>query len=489
MTLKTEAEKDRIDHLIDYMKGLIDKVLTSPPIANSVFALHSAMTSFGIPESIHPTADQLALCLTATVMTLTNYYFFMGKRHVIRRRLLDKDLQKAAEKVAELEEQILLLANEENASGFIPGKEIRIFMDGAFDMMHYGHMNAFRQGRSLGTHLVVGINSDESITKCKGAPVMNNQERLTAVEGCKFVDEVVPGCPYVMNPEYLDYVIKKYRIDYVVHGDDPCIVDGKDVYEAAKAAGKYQSIPRTEGVSTTDIVGRMLLMTKDHHQNNFSDPGKLASGTGTKDMIGNTSKFLTTSRMLRLFSAGVKAPEKGMRIVYVDGSWDMFHAGHISFLKKAKEQGDYLIVGVHNDNIVNEHEGSNMPIMNLHERVLSVLGCRFTDDVLIDAPFQITKEMIASLNISKVVRGSGALSNEGDEELRYGTCKRGGIYEQLESTCDFGINDIFERIQASQVFFQRKIEKKKLTEANYYEEKYSKNEHYKKENTDDKAKK
>ena len=95
---------------------------------------------------------------------------------------------------------------------------------------------------------------------------MNDQERLTAVEGCKFVDEVIPAVPYVMTAPYLDYVIKKYKVDYVVHGDDPCIVDGKDVYESAKKEGMYQSIPRTEGVSTTDIVGRMLLMTKDHHK-------------------------------------------------------------------------------------------------------------------------------------------------------------------------------------------------------------------------------
>ena len=51
----------------------------------------------------------------------------------------------------------------------------------------------------------------------------------------------------------------------MVHGDDPCIVDGKDVYESAQKSGKYLTIPRTEGISTTDIVGRMLLMTKSHH--------------------------------------------------------------------------------------------------------------------------------------------------------------------------------------------------------------------------------
>ena len=52
--------------------------------------------------------------------------------------------------------------------------------------------------------------------------------------------------------------------------------------------------------------------------------------------------------------------------------------------------GSYIIVGVHNDQVVNRQRGSNHPIMNLHERVLSVLGCKYVDDVLIDAPKIIT---------------------------------------------------------------------------------------------------
>ena len=78
---------------------------------------------------------------------------------------------------------------------------------------------------------------------------MSDDERLVTVQGCKFVDEVrrrcarrasrsawprrasraqvVPECPYVMNDEYLTMIFDKYKIDYVVHGDDPCIVDGK----------------------------------------------------------------------------------------------------------------------------------------------------------------------------------------------------------------------------------------------------------------------
>jgi ethanolamine-phosphate cytidylyltransferase len=238
-----------------------------------------------------------------------------------------------------------LLQPTTNANGGGQGnkKEIRIFMDGAFDLLHFGHMNAFRLARSLGTHLVVGVNSDESITKCKGAPLMNDQERLTMVSACKFVDEVLPGCPYIMSSQYLDWVIEKYKIDYVVHGDDPCIVDGKDVYAAAKAAGKFRNIPRTEGVSTTDIVGRMLLLTKEHHyhendeatRSNGAAPPSLQLGSAA--LGTQQSKFLTTSRIVQLFSASVKAPAKDMRVVYIDGAWDLFHPGHVSVLKTARE--------------------------------------------------------------------------------------------------------------------------------------------------------
>ena len=65
--------------------------------------------------------------------------------------------------------------------------------------------------------------------------------------------------------------------------------------------------------------------------------------------------------------------------------------------------GDYLIVGIHNDNVVNRRHGMNLPIMNLQERVLSVLGCKYVDDVLIDAPYIITQEMITFLRIHTVI--------------------------------------------------------------------------------------
>ncbi|KAL7553010.1 hypothetical protein ACHAWF_016260 [Thalassiosira exigua] len=384
-------------------------LVDAPSVSRCVGRINALLTWANVPEKSLLTNEEFVLSSTAVVATLVGYYVLFGKRHRRKRKRLAEELRVAQRQVHFLEENLMLAKREDilastptrpSRARSVPGvigvnsltsepRQIRIFMDGAFDIMHYGHMNAFRLGRSLGTYLIVGVNSDESIRRCKGPPLMNDNERLTMVEGCKFVDAVVPDCPYVMTSEYLDHIFEAHDVDYVVHGDDPCIVDGKDVYESAKRRGRYRSIPRTEGVSTTDIVGRMLLMTKDHHlrpvgrrkrgmsegslslnvsvskdegssdsDNEIFDEG---DGEGEDDVsvltaanyneslredpggdavvgvLGHRSKFLTTSAMLRQFSAGVKHPEEGVRVVYVDGAWDMFHCGHVEFLREASK--------------------------------------------------------------------------------------------------------------------------------------------------------
>lgn len=72
-------------------------------------------------------------------------------------------------------------------------KPVVVWVDGVFDMMHFGHANMLRQAKALGDKLIVGVNSDESVLKEKGfLPVMNETERVVAVQGCKWTDEVVP---------------------------------------------------------------------------------------------------------------------------------------------------------------------------------------------------------------------------------------------------------------------------------------------------------
>merc|ERR1711868_153005 len=131
-------------------------------------------------------------------------------------------------------------------------KEIRVWVDGCFDMVHFGHANFLRQASQLGTKLVVGVHSDEEIAKHKGPPVFSNEERYKITRGIKWVDEVVEDAPYVTTLETLD----KYNCDFCVHG--------VDTYHLVKANGRYKEVRRTAGVSTTDLVGRMLLATKTH---------------------------------------------------------------------------------------------------------------------------------------------------------------------------------------------------------------------------------
>ncbi len=72
----------------------------------------------------------------------------------------------------------------------------------------------------------------------------------------------------------------------------------------------------------------------------------------------------------------------------------MIHIGHIATLQKAKEQGDYLIVGLHDDDVISEKKGINFPILSLQERVLCVLATKCVDEVIIGAPWIITEKMM-----------------------------------------------------------------------------------------------
>lgn len=294
-------------------------------------------------------------------------------------------------------------------------RPIRVYMDGCFDMMHYGHANALRQAKALGDELVVGLIPDAEIMRNKGPPVMNEQERLVQVQAIKWVDEVMTGVPYDLTPEFLETLFTKHRIDYVVHGDDPCFLpDGTDAYAHAKSLGKFKVIKRTEGVSSTDIVGRMLMCTHNRLMHRDSGPAQRLtrefSGKGSKDTDETggavpVSRFMPTSRRIVQFSSGRSAPPDA-RIVYVDGAWDLFHVGHIKMLQDARKHGDFLLVGVHCDDDVSARRGPHLPIMNLHERALSVLACKYVDEVIIGAPLHITDDLLRTFNISVVVRGS-----------------------------------------------------------------------------------
>ncbi len=132
-------------------------------------------------------------------------------------------------------------------------------------------------------------------------------------------------------------------------------------------------------------------------------------------------------------------------------------------------------MGIHSDAVVNKRRGMNLPLLNLHERVLSVLGCRFVDDVLIDAPYQITREMISSLNLCEVIHGTNSdyMDDLEDQAIRYKYAKEAGIFSVIESPSSFQLENIVKRIHKNQDTFQAKFERKMKAESDFYQQKYS----------------
>jgi len=100
-------------------------------------------------------------------------------------------------------------------------------------------------------YLIVGVTGDQETHMRKGLTVLSGAERAETVRHCKWVDEVIENCPWIVTPEFLD----EHRIDYVAHDDLPYSADeGDDIYKPIKEAGKFLVTQRTEGVSTTGII-------------------------------------------------------------------------------------------------------------------------------------------------------------------------------------------------------------------------------------------
>ena len=306
---------------------------------------------------------------------------------------------------------------------------------------------------------------------------MNEKERYAAVRACKWVDEIVEDAPYVTELASLD----EYNIDFCVHGEDITTDEnGRDCYSDVKEAGRFQLIKRTDGVSTTDLVGRMLLMTKNHlpasvRSNTHpkvdpTDTSHIAVASESSPYTG-VSTFLASTRRISQFAAGNRAPRQDDVIVYVDGSFDLFNFAHIEALRIAKSYGTFLIVGVHDDAIVNQTKGGNLPILNLQERVLSVLQCGYVDEVITGAPWEITKSMVDTLHISYVVSGS-VCDYPNTMNAPYAIPKELGIFKQFDSPHpNTTTSSIIDRILTHrQRFIERNREKQK-SEIEYLKQK------------------
>lgn len=94
-----------------------------------------------------------------------------------------------------------------------------------------------------------------------------------------------------------------------------------------------------------------------------------------------------------------------MKKVYTGGTFDLFHRGHVNFLKQCKEIGDYIVVSLNTDDFIYRYKGK-YPIMNYEERRDVLLGCRYVDEVIPNTDGEDSKPAILTINPKFVIIGS-----------------------------------------------------------------------------------
>lgn len=323
----------------------------------------------------------------------------------------------------------------------------RVYCDGCFDLVHFGHYNFIRQAAELGNELYAGVHNDEEILANKGPVVFTLAERMEMIKACKWVTQAIPDSPYTVTLDWMD----KFDCEVCVHGDDIALnADGVDCHEPIIKSGRFVTVPRTKAISTTNIIGRMLRLPKSELPDGF-DVSLVSDIAGDKTTLHT---YIPTTHRIAQF-ASPKGPQRGQKVVYCDGTFDLLHPGHVSFLRKAKELGDYLVVGVHGEQTTESMECSGMPILTLQERVLNVLAMKYVDDVIIGAPYIITKELMEQIEPAIVVEGS--CPTRANEHDAFRVPKQLGIFKHIESEYqEFTAKSVVHRVLNNYAAFKNR---------------------------------
>jgi D-beta-D-heptose 7-phosphate kinase/D-beta-D-heptose 1-phosphate adenosyltransferase len=129
-----------------------------------------------------------------------------------------------------------------------------VFTNGVFDVLHRGHVEYLEEARGFGDRLVVGINTDASVRRLKGAgrPIVPEPERAEILGALESVDLVVP-----FDEDTPERLIREVAPDVLAKGGDWTLdaIVGRELVEGR--GGRVERVPVREGWSTTRILERI----------------------------------------------------------------------------------------------------------------------------------------------------------------------------------------------------------------------------------------
>ncbi|ARS37107.1 D-glycero-beta-D-manno-heptose 1-phosphate adenylyltransferase [Pontibacter actiniarum] len=133
------------------------------------------------------------------------------------------------------------------------GQQI-VFTNGCFDLLHLGHVDYLEKARQLGDKLVLGLNTDASISRIKGPsrPLQDEMSRARVMASLLFIDAVV-----LFDEDTPLNLIQAVQPDILVKGDDYAVeqIVGHEVVQAR--GGAVKTVPLVKGYSTTSIVNKI----------------------------------------------------------------------------------------------------------------------------------------------------------------------------------------------------------------------------------------
>ena len=134
-----------------------------------------------------------------------------------------------------------------------------VFTNGCFDILHRGHVEYLQQSRMMGDALVVGLNSDDSVTrlKGKGRPLLPQEDRAFLLASLSAVDFVC-----IFEEDTPLKLIEAIQPDVLIKGGDYQIheIVGREVVESH--GGKVVTIPLIPNRSTSDVIRKIITLTK-----------------------------------------------------------------------------------------------------------------------------------------------------------------------------------------------------------------------------------
>ena len=226
---------------------------------------------------------------------------------------------------------------------------------------------------------------DSNTRKYKGATLLKpNRKELSDLTGMsvKTLDEVETAAIYLCNIAECDYVLTTLGADGML------LTDRKQVIKKIKSVAR--EVYDVTGAGDTSLAYLAAEIVFGHDIEYAMEVSNVAAGI----QVGKVGTSVVYPEEVSTELS--KQNSLVSRTVFTNGCFDILHAGHVSYLKKARELGDRLVVGINSDESVRRLKGDERPINKLEDRiaVLSALDC--VDEVIPfeeDTPLELIKRV------------------------------------------------------------------------------------------------